>query len=82
MDGRRLAEAPREGLVAHERLVVVGKLGCVFAQPAPHTAVAPEDFTVRPEAEAVVHVTLQILQKTAEADTRLVRRSTYGKGRA
>ena len=54
----------------------------MFAQPRLHAAVAPEDLAVRPEAEAVVHVALQVLQEPAEADLRLRRRPARGEGRA
>ena len=54
----------------------------MLAQPRLHAAVAPEDLAVRPEAEAVVHVALQVLQEPAEADLRLRRRPARGEGRA
>ena len=81
-DPRRLAEAFRESLVAHKCLVVPREPGRVFAQPRLHAAVAPDNLAVRAEAEAVVHVALQVLQEAAEPDLRLGRLPARGEGRA
>ena len=78
----RLTHAPGERLVAHDRLVAAVELGHVVREPGLDAAVAADDFAAFVDAQAVVHVALEVMDEPAEADLRLDRLPHPRKGGA
>lgn len=67
-------------LVPHERLISFEKVRRMLAQPSSYATVPPQDFSIRTETEAIVHIAFEIFQEASKTNTRLGRLPTRGEG--
>ena len=69
----RLAKFYDHRLIAHERLVFGQELGNVLRYPAADAVIAADNSAVAVDTQAIIDVTFQILQYSAEPDHRFLR---------
>lgn len=75
-----LAEPFCKCLVPHKRLIPFEQVRRMLAQPSSYATIPPQDFSIRTETEAIVHIAFEIFQETSKANTRFGRLRTRGEG--